>query len=448
MNKIIITTADISDFDGFLAFALYIQQSKANYVLFIMNYPAYFNNKFNDPNNYLTFDNPNMFKIANIGLGYNYNYKDFYNYHKSFFSKTNITPDNFKDEMKKLAYYMCYNIYNEIQIENKPKFIFIDGGINDFNPFSISTLKNDIQLYYDVLTTINQDIYNLIDNIPDNHTFFNSLNEFFSYYQISNYEIYIDMNGSFAFYENENKIFLDDNKDKIKILVIMGGVNDNQELKTLGKTNFLNRFSTATMNQFYSPSKFQSFLESINLKNRIFIISNNLISNHFNFNNFDSFNNYITNTINLNNFNNNISKKLFNKYYIPGKSSYKPFDLISAHILIKQLTNVNLGNKFTSFSIISCDFNYGITIIRNINNKNDLFLNFEKFLCININKIISNEITSDEITHIRNLNDNGIKPTILYNITLTDIDDNFKLILNGGYKKIKKLKKFIKNHSI
>ena len=42
-RKIIITTGDISDFDGFLALSLY-KNSGADIVAFIMNYPAYFDN--------------------------------------------------------------------------------------------------------------------------------------------------------------------------------------------------------------------------------------------------------------------------------------------------------------------------------------------------------------------------------------------------------------------
>jgi hypothetical protein len=222
----IITTGDISDFDGFLTFPIY-KKSGVDAVIFIMNYPAYFN--YDNDNNtiYESLKNEkrlNDFMKLGDGLGYNYSYLDFEIFDSDFFRSNEISFD--KGKFKELALKMCHIIWNEIEIDSSitkiPEFIFIDGGINELNPFSISSLANEFNLYYNIIKDYPLSLtfteYNLI-------AFFNSLN--------INDNIYIDMNGSFAFYKDNNKNAIDSKIKNIKGFFIMGGVYNYDDVKTL-----------------------------------------------------------------------------------------------------------------------------------------------------------------------------------------------------------------------
>ncbi len=204
LKKYIITTGDISDFDGFLTFPMYKKiaiEKGFDAVVFIMNYPAYFNYKqalgsfinIDDfKADYNTIEDKINFGRNYDNLGYNYSYIDFYYYHFTFFESIGITPENLKGSMYQLAYKMCYYIWKSI--EGNMNFIFIDGGINELNPFAIHILKNEISVYYNVLKEL--------DDVTDEMITKQSLESFIENLT-ENDEIYMDMNGSFAFYNNE-----------------------------------------------------------------------------------------------------------------------------------------------------------------------------------------------------------------------------------------------------
>lgn len=63
MSKLIITTGDISDIDGFICLADYVKNTDAD-ILFIMNYPAYFNYDYDKKDS------------DNIHYGFNYGLKE------------------------------------------------------------------------------------------------------------------------------------------------------------------------------------------------------------------------------------------------------------------------------------------------------------------------------------------------------------------------------------
>ena len=79
----IITTGDISDFDGFLALPLYYQKAAQDGldVVFVMNYPAYFRKEYNVDDHVVEPSaddmSKNAFKRAELGLGYTYGHAAF-----------------------------------------------------------------------------------------------------------------------------------------------------------------------------------------------------------------------------------------------------------------------------------------------------------------------------------------------------------------------------------
>ena len=91
--------------------------------------------------------------------------------------------------------------------------------------------------------------------------------------------IYIDFNGSMAFFEGGMKRIITGLVSKIKGVYVMGGVFCFQSPKTKPKIdNVLNRFSCATMNQLYSPSKSELFFQTMGrLGVTIHLVANNVV---------------------------------------------------------------------------------------------------------------------------------------------------------------------------
>lgn len=385
LKKYIITTGDISDFDGFLTFPMYKKiaiEKGFDAVVFIMNYPAYFRfenrlgtftNKNHFKQIYTTDENMEKFGRNDDNLGYNYSYLDFYYYHSIFFESIGITPENLKGSMYQLAYKMCYYIWKSI--EGNMNFIFIDGGINELNPFAIHKLKNEISVYSNVLKELDDVIDEMITK-QSLESFIENLTE--------NDEIYMDMNGSFAFYNNEIQEIMKKTEFKfvrcLKALSIMGGVYNNTEVKTMSLP-FLNRLTSATMNQFYAPLSTKSFLNDLKVFNqicKIFIISNNHINDLFTWKNLEDFKDILTRSRILNK--DEIYIKLFNAYYAT-VTAYKPFDIASAYALIKFILYPNYFNERIPNKLL---FNsiYGLTIIDKTTNYSKT--NFLKAYCENI----------------------------------------------------------------
>ena len=360
MPKYIITTGDISDFDGFLTFPIYLKAAIANgidNIVFIMNYPAYF--RFETPPND-DYTNKGM-KIDKIqyndylkgedNLGYNYSYKDVYNFYQSFFNGINIRQaDELQHAMEYMAYLMCYKIWESIGgFDSRVNFIFVNGGVNDLNPFSLGFIKNEFMVYKDTLNFkyIISAYVNLreVENKDTNFKYYKDSISFFETIK-ETYDIYIDMNGSFAFFDKDvNKLFYDKSIfNCIKVLSIMGGVYNNQLLTTLSLP-FINRFTSATMNQFYAPYKTYLFLSGLfemNKITKILTVSNNYINTKFAWegkDKYDNFKQYLKDSKILHTDDENIFNKLCYAYY-DKESKYKPFDIVSAYALVLEFTTI------------------------------------------------------------------------------------------------------------
>jgi len=89
--------------------------------------------------------------------------------------------------------------------------------------------------------------------------------------------MYMDFNGSAAFFNDHFQNLLEPHKSKLQALLVMGGVLSDEVPQTMVAGPRLNRFSASTMNQFYHPEgtkKLLDFFKSLN----IYILSNNAVS--------------------------------------------------------------------------------------------------------------------------------------------------------------------------
>jgi hypothetical protein len=249
------------------------------------------------------------------------------------------------------------------------------------------------------------------------------------------------------------------------------------------------------MNQFYAPNSINDFLTTLTTHNNecpIFIISNNLISKYFVWQKDEryAFINYIKAHLLIPSDESSTSYKLFVNYYNIDKNDFKPFDIVSAHILVNYIKTQTKNDKNKLKLLL--DKKSGITIINNYNKEhyenydNSMYIeliniiksvfykdkkldekldttNIIKFYIIyyfilynylvynkgtyNIKPDFSNEsikfvnyLFDDNFTNLKELtiyND-------IYNIVIEDIDSSFQKPVAGGRKKIKKIKKLKK----
>ena len=303
--------------------------------------------------------------------------------------------------MKMLGYDMCMTVWDECSISKilgekpEPKIIFLDGGINEINPFSINTHKNEFNVYCECFDLSPG------NSLPGDNAVILNVDQFFSELKETTCEIYMDMNGSMAFYNGAFKNII----PKIKILSIMGGVETGIPINTMSTMPFLNRFGSSTMNQLYSKNNTKDFLQDIidnnndkedSEKIKIMTISNNEINRNF-FYCFDKANNPKTPcdfTSSITKYtekmkdiglirDNTITKEFFDKFYKGMKNSkvdstitkddaskllvvigYKPFDVVNTLALIQYLDNsISYEVNNTDHDTLYYFDTYGTTII-------------------------------------------------------------------------------------
>jgi len=372
-KKLIISSGDISDADGFYAISQYAKDTDAD-VLFIMNYPAYMNTD-------------KDYGIQANGLGYRYDTETYLKEHKL------IDSSGFKDNQQKLSYQKYldnFDIYNPPQASKsqvmkrlldstaisilinvwgeqtnaqKGRIFFCCGGINEINGFSTAFLKNEAFVY----ATLHDSRPDMSDKML--YTFNNtSVCECGSdgSIQLSNFlkdreEIYIDFNGSMAWLnENWCRLFLK-YQNKIKCAVVMGGVLADKPPETMPSINgLLNRLSCATMNQLYAPSKTSLFWYLMNaLKRPIYIVSNNAVPTLADMNKVNTFlaNAGIgTPTVIT------AASLFYNSKYTPAK---KPFDYLAAKVLTDILNGIPVQTEDVNLHF---DNTYGIALLHNSDN--------------------------------------------------------------------------------
>ena len=394
-KKLIITTGDISDADGFLALAEYALNTYAD-ILFIMNYPAFLRFNIRAENTETDY-----YKGFNYGLG-KFLEKMKTNdpeYYKLFFLddvNNDINKQNFIYWLSKITAYFCLKIFTEIKQKATSKnksgnLYFMFGGINKYNPFNYTNIKNEFMVYKDVIlsdnkTKINNEIEKILSDLTINDIIliylkditaitlskniynlnsFDSSEEFktdFSDYS----DIYIDGNGSISFLESVNNLFTSDNQiiiqDKLSGFYVMGGVLGDIEAYTMSIIpTLIHRPALATMNQYYSPNEFYKFIYYLfptrnNKNKKLVFVSNNSV---FADDNLICSLSYLISKSRL-------LELLCSYYYIISKGTKKPFDLMTAKILIRDLNNdISTDTELIEKNISSLIYSrqYGITLL-------------------------------------------------------------------------------------
>ena len=367
-RNLIINTGDISDADGFFALAKYATSGAD--VIFIMNYPAFLD--VSEP----PHADSNADGLNNFGLGYTYNEREYYEasdalvrvLNENDYTLYKMIKNGYTGRMKPtkqnltdLGFKMAMEVWDSIQNQDKGTLYFCVGGVNDINPFHKNALKNEIYVYREMgremirLTSCSSmDMFN-----SDGKTV--SLNNILKEYK----SIYIDFNGSMAFFETAWRGLLRDVKDKIKGLFVMGGVFTDAIPTTLSALKgVLNRMSCSTMNQFYAPGKSHTCFQLMDLWGvPIFMIANNVVTqlrDNVELETFLRMNSVFSGSL----F--SIAVAFYDSHYKPAR---KPFDFYVALALVDFMNGG--GVPFGSVCNLVINPEYGVTLITNQTSSKD-----------------------------------------------------------------------------
>eukprot|EP00291_Cryptomonas_curvata_P009532 CAMPEP_0172202078 /NCGR_PEP_ID=MMETSP1050-20130122/30413_1 /TAXON_ID=233186 /ORGANISM="Cryptomonas curvata, Strain CCAP979/52" /LENGTH=1356 /DNA_ID=CAMNT_0012879911 /DNA_START=122 /DNA_END=4192 /DNA_ORIENTATION=+ len=282
-KTLIVSTGDISDIDGFFALSEYAKTGAD--VVFVMNYPAYINVKEDKEDT--------KFDVSNPGLGYKYDARRVHESTKAMFPQAkeyiefmdsytdNSSSDlvDHNDRMKRaltdLAFAMAKKVWEEVESSSKGALMFCIGGINSINPFSETNIKNEVLVYSRLIRQPLEKLEPIQGHIYD------SLGKQCSLHWTEYSQVYMDFNGSMAFWSGHLATDLSSEQivKKIKGAFIMGGVYSETLPVTMPSIpGVLNRFSSATMNQLYHPqhtADFFAFLKQFQIPT--WTISNNAV---------------------------------------------------------------------------------------------------------------------------------------------------------------------------
>lgn len=431
---LIITSGDCSDFDGFLSLPLYYKaalESKMD-VAFMMTYPHYLDPNAQTKNKENTYDPC----VSDSGKGYSYSFEDWkatliselntldsklqkskseleqiekINLQLKYFadnSEINITT--FKTNLDSIAFNIIKHIWEwcttNIKIENPPHnpiIYFVTGEhYNTFNPFSPISIKNECDVYKDFINPTIQEV-DQVKNV--------TMDKILELIKNEKLSIYIDMNGSMAWYPKLKKTIEGEENianfiNKVKKCVVMGGVEVDNSIDTMSSVpKTLNRYSTATMNQLYHPDGTEQFFDDF--KDKLVFVSNNIINRVFSWSvkevdyearlsylftpcdtkkNITKYGEYVKD---YQNFKTDIDhiiidwlgitdkkfitgeiEKGFDAYYKERAIDRKPFDLLSSYVLTKLIKNNVPGIELVKYKLF---FNkeYGITILQDTDTK-------------------------------------------------------------------------------
>lgn len=275
--KLIVSTGDVSDVDGFYALAAYAKTGAD--VLFVMNYPAYLKSPDGTP----------QLPPPKPGLGFIYSADQIPAMNGEEFTSN-------EDAWQKLTDY-AFNICKRVWEEQGPagKLYFQIGGVNEVNPFATKSIfggiKNEPGVYKSLFPPGSLRKVQLLaadeEGHKEGHIFFVdgsnsakssgwSLRYLFSKYK----DIYIDFNGSMAFFNDEWKKVADAFSAKIRGVFVMGGVyaDGNATLTLSAIPSFLNRFSCCTMNQLYAPQRTAAFFRFCSDRTiPTYVVTNNVV---------------------------------------------------------------------------------------------------------------------------------------------------------------------------
>lgn len=392
-SNLIITTGDITDADGFLALAEYTLNTDAD-ILFIMNYPGYLYHDYNKQHDNTT----------DLYLGFNYGLQEFLSqkFKKEdgsyddkyvnllFGDDKSLKKQNFIHILTKITAYFCLTIFNQVKESKASKassnqnLYFMIGGINKYNPFNSTNIKNEFNIYKNLIldergikseiTSIMNDFTSEMIRIPINSGAITLSNGKYIYCLTTTEQefhvdfrdysnVYVDGNGSISFFENKEKNNLfykltSDELGKIKGFYIMGGVLAKIPPYTASVfKDRLHRAAVATMNQIYSPEEFYNLMWYFNYKNipLIFVPNHSILLSES-----------IITQLNYLLSKSEVLNGICNAYYNePTNGQQKPFDLIVAKLLIRHMNErireqeLNISN----LSSVVYDKIYGATVL-------------------------------------------------------------------------------------
>lgn len=377
-KMLIITTGDASDADGFISVAMYARTGAD--LMFIMNLPAMYSPEMNER---LTRNTANA-KNANATANFKYP-----PHAKSGIDFLTVLKNeqglgfNYRQPIEHSAEslcQLCYTIVKCIWDENTTggNLYFIqskgsDGGgyiYNKINPFG-SILNSEFEVYKDVEYTnvsyVKTDVGEIAINAYE--------------------EIYMDGNGSFAFYDAKSnpetnlKGWFDTLKSasKLKAISLMAGVEMSKDLPnpvTLGPMpGMINRLAEATMNQVYSPQGFKDFIEDFKDANGVnwYITTNNEVNRTANYHIKDNprfpagdaknaLDTLVSELGSLVSDENSMLRKVVNSYYALGSDKRKLFDVMSSLTLTKLIYGQTLPSASVTARMYT-EPKYGVTLV-------------------------------------------------------------------------------------
>lgn len=453
--SLIISTGDISDVDGFYALAKYAQSGAD--VLFIMNYPAYLNE-------------PMIAEAGELGLGFKYGTDEYLSISNAVLEQKFIGIPKFQKYQKLVAnrnaessathikklftdlgFVLASRVWEETTIHDrtitKGKLFLCVGGINTVNPFSAKSLKNELFVYAEYFQRLDLKRYDQASVYLLGHEHScvfetTTLDTVFN----SRTNIYIDFNGSMAFYDGILRTKILESRSYIRSVFVMGGVFSYEIPKTMPKIeNSLNRFSCATMNQLYSPEKTKLFLNEIYAHHTdipIFVVTNNVVHDLNTFSDpekkvktDDGWKNFMKSNYFHSEYLEKLTSAFYHSHYNPPR---KAFDFYVAFALVNNLNShlETTGDKSQYFlhgevNFMYTDNMYGVCMVSRLN------LHWEYIVQEYYSKINTEQDANDDtftatkkISFIEEkeavvrlkITDNKIVRSLFF-----DLDDNYKL---------------------
>jgi hypothetical protein len=106
--------------------------------------------------------------------------------------------DRMKRAMTDVAFEMTKRVWQDLDTECRGNCFFCIGGVNAINPFSATAVKNEIVVYADAVSEDAQQID------PKEGAFYDMSGKDLEQFDLGGYdEIYMDFNGSMAFFNAE-----------------------------------------------------------------------------------------------------------------------------------------------------------------------------------------------------------------------------------------------------
>ena len=363
-TNLILSSGDISDVDGFFALAEYARSGAS--CVFIMNYP-----QFLDP----SIDAAEPESRNEDGLGFTYGVHEVYvdkispEYTEWHQKRYRASGGNLRSDMKQsytdIAFRLCQRIWLETGTDagvEKGNFFFYVGGINTVNPFSSDAIKREAEHWFHYVDTASTMLSTIEGSLVDINETEHDLSSLLKKYD----NVYMDFNGSAAFFNHDFERTLREQTSKFRSFFVAGGVLTDQNPTTMVSNQFLNRFSGSTMNQLYHPQytfKLMDFIQSLGVQ--IFTVSNNTVKP------LES-KDQIANVLRQRKIASATSMKLVNTYY-NDSSAFPPKKLFDLYTAVAFTTKISRSHFKTQHKNLYIVRTYGFCVLSETHVVTDAF---------------------------------------------------------------------------